>query len=383
MNASALKQRHISDLHERAAELGVERYRLLSRDELVDAILDKDPEGGGPAKPKPRRRSQNEGQRGREPRRGGERGSGGDRPRGGGGDRSRGGDRPAKAEVPEGPVEGTLEISGRGHGFIRISGESPIDGDVYVSASQIRRCDLGDGDVVAGPARAPRRGERHFALVHIDTVNGEAPGEAGAKFSDLTAVPPSRPVPLDAGAAPESDRGLVEAVGEKGPILFGQRVLVRAKPGAPRTPFVRAMAAALGAGEGYETTVVLIDEVPEEISGWKAVEGVDLVLAPADLRSREQARIAERAVAKAQRAVESGSDVVLVIDSLSRLAVASGDAGFVKPIFGAGRETEEEDAGSLTVIATTIEGDGADGEVDRALATTENLLIVLDDLLGD
>jgi len=381
MSTSALSKRHISELHDRAAELSIDGYRMLGRDQLVEAILAEDPdaEKSAPAPGSSQAPASERGDRGG-------RGGGGERGgRDAGGRRSRGEGRSSEAKeaapLPEGPVEGPLEISGRGHGFIRLSGDQPAEGDIYISASQIRRCDLNDGDVVAGPARPPRRGERHPALVHVDTVNGDAPGGGSAKFSELTAIPSSRSIDFDLEAADEADRAALEELKGKTPLLFGHRVLIRAGANQERTRFVRSLASVLGAGEGFETIVVLIDELPEQLADWQKVEGIELVSAPADLRSREQARIAERTAAKAMRAVESGDDVVLVIDSLSRLAAAADDAGFVKPIFGAGRETDEEETGSLTVIATTIDGAGDEGAVDRALATTENVLIVLDELL--
>ncbi len=160
--------------------------------------------------------------RGREPSRrssrGGRNGGRGERRRGRGGrgrggrgrderdedrDRDRGRDsRDRDREVDdeaddEGvPVTGVLEITSRGHGFVRREEDPDDDGDVYVSPSQIRRCELEDGDVISGPARRPRRGERHPALIHIDTVNGAEPGGDRSRFEDLEPAQPHRRIPL-------------------------------------------------------------------------------------------------------------------------------------------------------------------------------------------
>jgi transcription termination factor Rho len=134
--------------------------------------------------------------------------------------------------------------------------------------------------------------------------------------------------------------------------------------------------------EDLEVSVVLIDERPEEQPAWrKALGEVALTIAGAEMRSGEQLRAVELAVAQAKRKAEAGADAVLIIDSLSRLAVAADDPGATKPIFGAGRETAEEGAGSLTVIATVLT-DGDDG-VGRALATTENVAIALSGELAE
>jgi transcription termination factor Rho len=121
--------------------------------------------------------------------------------------------------------------------------------------------------------------------------------------------------------------------------------------------------------------VLLIDERPEEATAWReALPDAEIAAATADMSPRDQARIAEFALNRAKRRAEAGDDVVLIVDSLSRLAVAHRDRAAAKALFGAGRELAEEGAGSLTVIATALEGD----EVAEAVATTENALITLD-----
>jgi transcription termination factor Rho len=125
--------------------------------------------------------------------------------------------------------------------------------------------------------------------------------------------------------------------------------------------------------------VLLVDERPEEVTAWKReVTGVSIEAAPADLGAAEQVRIAERTLARVRRQAEAGQDVVMVVDSLTRLGTAYGDAGAIKPFFGTGRELEEESAGSVTVIATALWGSPGDEAVIDAVRTTENATIRLD-----
>src|SRR4051794_18543483 len=223
----ALRDEHLADLHQRARELDVPRYRMLVRDELIEAIEERGGESeerpdraetveSRPAprrerKPKAKERAE------REPE-----------------DEEREDDED-EAEAEE--VTGVLDRMPQGYGFLRLSGLSEAEGDVYVSASQIRRCELRPGDQVSGPARQPRRGERHRALVRIETVNGQSPEGERTHFEDLTAAPPHRRLfPADADGDP-----LVRAVDLLGPLAFGQRVLVLAQPRSGRTTLLRAL----------------------------------------------------------------------------------------------------------------------------------------------
>jgi transcription termination factor Rho len=323
-----------------------------------------------------------------------ERGEGGGRGRRGGGGRERRPNREPRdrddsrdedegdedvSDDPGEPVKGVLDITPRGHGFIRLGGLESSEEDVYVSPSQIRRCEMRRGDEVAGPARKPRRGERYPALVHVDTINGVEPGDDRVRLADATPVHPSRRIGLEpaSGASPE-DALLLRTIDLLNPLAFGQRVLIRASSGSGRTTLLRAIAASLDGRDDLELVVLLIDERPEEEAAWReAAPGADLAIASADLRSGEQLRMVELAFGRASRRAEAGADVVLIVDSLSRIAVAADEPGRVKPIFGAGRETEEEGTGSLTVIATVLTDDEDDGGVGRAVETTETSLIVL------
>ena len=369
MSARELEKLHLADLHTLASEHGVEGYRLLRRRELIAALQEVDTdelelpsvaEAPEPAEPEPA-----------EP------------------------EEPVEAELESGEVvveaeilepdsaaeeeaaeevEGVLELTRQRYGFIRLSGLSPAPGDVYISAAQVRACELRPGDEVGGPAREPRRGERHRALVHVDKVNTAEPviEEARPEFERLAPVAPERRIPLDAAR----DDVLVRAVDLLAPLAFGQRILVRAAPRSGRTTLLRSVARA-AAGADARVVVLLIDERPEEATAWREVLPVaEFAIATADFAPIEQTRIAELALERCRRLAEVGEDAVLVCDSLSRLAVAAGDVAEVKRIFGSGRNLAG--AGSLTVVATAL-GDGDDeGEAERAVITTESSLVTLD-----
>ena len=352
----ALKDEHLAELHRRARELGVPRYRMLPRDELVEALEKSEgtpPDEAEPtrAEPKSEQADAAEAESEREEP-----------------------EQEPEPEVETEEVTGVLDRMPQGYGFLRLSGMSEAEGDVYVSASQIRRCELRPGDQVTGPARQPRGGERHRALVRVESVNGQSPEGDRKHFEDLTAAPPHRRLlPLDAPGDP-----LVRAADLLGPLAFGQRVLVLAQPRSGRTTLLRALGTAI-AETGAHVCVLLADERPEEVPLWeRALPQAEIFAATADQEPRDQIRAAELAMGHAKRLAEAGEDVVVLIDSLSRLALGYRDPARVKRIFGAGRELGEEGSGSLTVIATVLDSDDKGAEVREALETTENLLLRLD-----
>lgn len=381
-----LAEMHIADLHARAAELGIEGFRMLRRDELVaaiggaegarEAVRDREQPKAEEAAPEPIAPPA--------PAEGVSVGSEADT------DELEvvgaliGEEEEPAAEVDDaGPregdegteeVSGVLELTRQRFGFLRLAGLHPDPDDVYISASQVRRCELRPGDYVSGPARAPRRGERHRALVHVDEVNGAEPlTEERPDFDGLAPVLPERRVPLD------SERGdvLVRAVDLLAPLALGQRMLVRAAPRSGRTTLLRSLARAVAQAEGVEVIVLLVDERPEEATAWReTVSGAEFAIATADLAPRDQLHVAELALERARRLAEAGTDAVLLCDSLSRLALAAGEAAEVKRLFGSGRNLAG--GGSLTVIATVLDDGRDEGEAERAVATTESSLVTLD-----
>jgi transcription termination factor Rho len=355
--AEKLAELHLADLHELAAELGVPRYRLLRRERLVDEVkarlgtgepaVASEPERERAPQPEQKPRREPEPDREREP----------------------------LDETGTEEVVGALEITPQRYGFLRLRGLESRPDDVYISASQVRRCELRPGDQVSGPARAPRRGERHRALVHVDRVNDGEPLSDRLEFEKLTPILAKRRVALDH----DPSDVLTRAVDLLTPLALGQRVLVMAAARSGRTALLRGLARAIDAAEGLELIVLLIDERPEEATAWReALPGAEIATATADLAPAEQVRLAELALERARRRAESGADAVLIVDSLSRLAVASGKAAEVKHLFGSGRELAEEGAGSLTVIATVVADAEDDGVAERAVVTTESSLIRLD-----
>jgi transcription termination factor Rho len=366
----ALRDQNLAVLHQRARDLGVRRYRMLPRDELIEAIESVEgpgAEGAGREEAvdagleRPRREPK---RRGKEAQDSDEQAEAEPSER----------DQADEGETETEAVMGVLDRMPQGYGFLRLSGLHEAEGDVYISASQIRRCELRPGDEVSGPARAPRRGERHRALVRVEAVNGQSPEDERRHFEDLTPAPPHRRlIPADAEAEP-----LVRAVDLLGPLAFGQRVLILAQPRSGRTTLLRALGAAV-AGTEARLCVLLADERPEEVPQWQqALPDAEIFAATADEEPREQVREAELAIGHAKRLAETGGDVVVLIDSLSRLALGYRDAARVKRIFGVGRELGEEGAGSLTVIATVLDSDDRGAEVREAVETTENLLLRLD-----
>jgi transcription termination factor Rho len=359
----ALRDEHLAELHRLARELDVPRYRMLPRDELIEAIEERG--GEGPSQePEPREdeapAETSAGERESEP----------DEER----EAESEGEPDPEPEVEAEEVTGVLDQMPQGYGFLRLSGLSEAEGDVYVSASQIRRCELRPGDQVTGPAREPRRGERHRALIRVEAVNGQNPEEERRHFEDLTPAPPHRRLlSPDAPGDP-----LVRAVDLLGPLAFGQRVLILAEPRSGRTTLLRALGSAI-AETGAHVCVLLADERPEEVPQWeRALPQAEIFAATADQEPRDQIRAAELAMGHSKRLAEGGEDVVVLVDSLSRLALGYRDPGRVKRLFGAGRELDEDGSGSLTVIATVLDSDDRGAVVREALETTENLLLRLD-----
>jgi transcription termination factor Rho len=353
-----LADEHLAELHRRARELGVPRYRMLTRDELVKAI---EQEGGDEEAPPRKKAAKKTPKQVAAPAAGADENELDDE--GGAGE-----------EAASEEVTGVLDRMPQGYGFLRLSGTSESEGDVYVSASQIRRCELRPGDEVSGPARPPRRGERHRALVRVESVNGQSPEEERKHFEDLTPAPPTRRLLApDAQADP-----LVRAVDLLGPLAFGQRVLVLAQPRSGRTTLLRLIGATI-AETPADLCILLADERPEEVPQWRNLfPEAEIFAATADQEPRDQVREAELAMGHAKRLAEGGKDVVVIIDSLSRLALGYRDPSRVKRLFGSGRQLEGEDGGSLTVIATVLDSDDRGAEVREALETTENLLLRLD-----
>src|SRR3954469_6904158 len=351
LDRKELEESPLSDLHAIASELGIEGYRRLRRDDLIDALAGdgggkgrgrdpKDDEKDDKPKPKPRSRSRSRTRKAD------------DKPAAAKADTKKEKDEPESE--PEGddaetePRSGVLDILPNGSGFMRPDAFVHSRDDVYVSPAQIRRCELRAGDEIEGPVRSPRRNERHPSLVRVDKVNGgdaEEPAER-PRFEDLT--------PVFASQALTSPDGL-----EATPFGRGSRVAVGGPPGSGITTLLRRIVLGLQAAhDDLDVVVVLAGVRPEEVTEWKRDSDVTVAGGGFDRPVEEQAQAAESAVERGKRAAESGRHAVVVGDSLDALPPAA-----ARRVFGAARARGK--AGTLTVIASP----GTAGEPLRQATT--------------
>jgi transcription termination factor Rho len=343
LDRKELEESPLSDLHAIASELGIEGYRRLRREELIDALAG----GAKPAADEPADETEAEApprrRRARRPR---QARASEDAPTK---------EEPKKDEEPEEDDDagtevrgGVLDILPNGSGFMRPDAFVHSRDDVYVSPAQIRRCELRAGDQIEGPVRSPRRNERHPSLVRVDKVNGgdaEQPGER-PRFEALT--------PVFATQALTTPDGL-----DATPFGRGSRVAVGGPAGSGITTLLRRIVLGLKAAhEDLDVVVVLAGVRPEEVTEWKRDSAVTVAGGGFDRPVDEQAQAAESAIERGKRAAEAGGHAAVVIDSLDALPPA-----VARRVFGAARATEE--AGSLTVIAST----GTAGEPLRQATT--------------
>ncbi|HEX4858743.1 MAG TPA: transcription termination factor Rho [Usitatibacteraceae bacterium] len=295
--------------------------------------------------------------------------------------------------------DGTLEVLQDGFGFLRSPDISYLAGpdDIYVSPSQIRRFNLHTGDTIEGEIRTPKEGERYFALVKVDKVNGEAPEAAKNKilFENLTPLFPDKPFTLEREI--KSDENITGRVIDIiAPIGKGQRGLLVASPKSGKTVMMQHIAHAITANHPDVTLIVLlIDERPEEVTEMQRTVKGEVVSSTFDEPATRHVQVAEMVIEKAKRLVEHKRDVVILLDSITRLArayntvvPASGkvltggvDANALqrpKRFFGAARNIEE--GGSLTIIATALIDTGSrmDDVIYEEFKGTGNMEVHLD-----
>ncbi len=300
--------------------------------------------------------------------------------------------------------EGTLEILPDGFGFLRSPDYHYLScpDDIYVSPSQIRRFGLRNGASVAGQIRPPKESERYFALLRVEAINGEDPAKLSTRvfFDDLTPLHPDRRIVME--TTPEEIA--MRVVDLVVPIGFGQRGLIVSPPRAGKTILLQKMAKSVLANypEAY-VFMLLIDERPEEVTDMeRQVKGpsCEVISSTFDENAARHIQVAEMVIEKAKRLVEYGRDVVIFLDSITRLArawnaevpnsgkILSGgiDSGALqrpKRFFGSARKVEE--GGSLTIIATALVDTGSkmDEVIFEEFKGTGNLEIVLDRRLVD
>jgi transcription termination factor Rho len=270
-------------------------------------------------------------------------------------------DERAAAPDEEPVVEGLVELLPNGSGFMRVSPPDPSDDDVYISAAQVKRCELVSGDRIAGPRRAPRRSERFPSLVRIDTINGRPAAEIaqGARFEDLPAAFPAERLQLG------SEDATVKAIEWLTPFGKGSRVTIVGPPRAGKTEALLRLAAALAGHDDLQLSLAIAGARPEEVGEWQRTlqpSAVAGLAASADA----QANAVEQVVDRAQRLVVRGADAVVLIDTLSGLHPAA-----ARKVLAAARNVV--DGGSLTLIATASEPIGGETTVialDQRLAST-------------
>jgi transcription termination factor Rho len=349
LHRDALEASPLADLHAIASELGIDGYRRLRKADLVDRIVeqqggDVDADAGGDteadgdadlstavvdeeaedAEARPRRRRGSRGGRGR-----------------GGRDEDRGEDDEEAPSRRDEVAEGVVELLSNGSGFVRVSPPEPSDGDVYISAAQVRRCELVSGDRVSGPVRRPRRSERYPSLVRVDTING-SPADEVAEGTPYDALPAAFPtVRLELG----DDDPTLKAIEWLTPIGRGSRVVIVGGARAGKTETLRRIAAALAGTEGVELSLVLTGVRPEEIGEWKAGSIEPAATLGLAASADAQGQALERAVETAQRIAARGGHAIVLADSLDGIAPAT-----ARRALAAARAIV--DGGSLTIIAT-------------------------------
>jgi transcription termination factor Rho len=415
LDRSALEESPLADLHAIASELSVDGYRRLRRADLIDSILAHQAGGGATeasettesteateapeaigatqarddpdeseAKESPDAHTAEEASptedteeqpasRRRRGRRGG-------RARSGSGDDAEvvaeDGDaekapvaeeqertevEPAQPPSEAATVEGVVELLPNGSGFLRVQPPDPSDDDVYISAAQVKRCELLSGDVISGPPRAPRRSERFPSLVRVDTINGHPAGEVAerSRFDDLPAAFPEERIRLG------SEDPTVKAIEWLTPFGKGSRITIVGATRAGKTEALRRLARSLAEHSELQLSVVLAGVRPEELADWQ--EPLQPVAAVSFAVSADvQAHVVEPVVETARRLAARGGDVVLLIDTLDGLPPLA-----ARKALAAARNIVG--GGSLTVIATATEPVGGETTVialDAMLAST-------------
>jgi transcription termination factor Rho len=400
---SELEASPLADLHAIADQLGLDGFRRLRKADLIDAILG-EPDGTPTDGDRSREQSAPEAEAAPDPGEAREESESSQRPRrrrplrsrrgsaaskddldepleveeadqdtlsvseGPGKRRGRGaraasaGVRPRRAERPDAEgedaagaartAEGVVELLGNGSAFLRVSPPDPSDEDVYISAAQVRRCELISGDRVAGPVRLPRRSERYPSLVRIDTINGASADEVseGTRYEDLPVEYPRQRLALAAGDP------TLEAIEWLTPLGRGSRAVIVGAQRSGKTETLRRLLAVLSGRDELDVTVVLAGVRPEEIAEWQ--EGPLAPVAALNFAASPdaQAQAVERALDGAKRVAARGGDALVLIDTLEGMPPQA-----ARKALAAARKLR--DGGSLTVIATAAQPMGGETAV--------------------
>ncbi len=413
LERSELEASPLADLHAIADQVGLDGFRRLRKADLIDTILARvggddgdsaavaesavDTEQGEPREPGTRRRRGGRSRRARagsdrEPEadldgeEGGPRSSApgssrrgrgrGERPERTGPERTARGESSAREagsdEEPEErgggrerTAEGVVELLGNGSAFLRVNPPEPSDEDVYISAAQVRRCELVSGDRVSGPVRTPRRSERYPSMARVDTINGvsaEAVAE-GPRYDDLPVAHPDKRLELDA------EDPTLKAIEWLTPIGLGSRAVIVGPARAGKSETLRRILGAIAGRDGLEVSVVLTGIRPEEILDWQQGPLAPAAALHFATSADVQGQAVEHAIDTARRVAVRGSDAVVLIDGLDGL-----HPHVARRALCAARNLAE--GGSLTVIATASRPLGGESTVialDAALTGTGRL----------
>ncbi|MEW4372880.1 transcription termination factor Rho [Paenibacillus kandeliae] len=296
-------------------------------------------------------------------------------------------------------MQGVLEILPEGYGFLRPINYLPSAEDIYISASQIRKFDLRTGDLVSGKCRAPKENERYFGLLQVNAVNGTSPEQAAERlhFPALTPLYPQKKLVLETAPNKLSTR-IMDVLA---PVGLGQRGLIVAPPKAGKTLLLKEIANSISTNNPeIELFVLLIDERPEEVTDMQRSVKGEVIASTFDELPENHIKVAELVLERALRLVEHKKDVVILLDSITRLARAynlvippsgrtlSGGidpAAFHRPkrFFGSARNVEE--GGSLTILATALIDTGSrmDDIIYEEFKGTGNMELHLDRKLSE
>jgi transcription termination factor Rho len=389
LDRSELQASPLADLHLIADQIGLEGFRRLRKADLIDAILgekrpadgdsdagesDSDGDSESPER-RPRARRPARSRRASSARKSVESGDEQEeqpaaekpaparRTQRAQGGRTRG-DR-EKSEDGERVAEGAVEVMGNGSAFLRVLPPEPSDGDVYISAAQVRRCELVSGDRVSGPVRTPRRSERYSSLVRIDTINGEPADSVaeGTRYDELPVSYPSERLAFD------SEDPTLKAIEWLTPLGRGSRAVIAGGARSGKSETLRGVLGALAGREGLELSLVLAGARPEELADWQQGPVAPAVALTFAASPEARAQAIEPVVETAKRIAARGGDAIVLIDGLDGLPPHS-----ARKLLAAARKLTE--GGSLTVIATAAEPFGGETTVivlDAVRANTGKL----------
>ena len=369
MDEQTLKEKKVSELRDIAKVFGLEGYEKMKKAEIIEALkMDEESEVAEQAEEESIP--------------------------------PRGADRAVPEKDDRFEAEGILELAENGFGFLRFNNFLTSDKDIYVSQTQIRRFNLKTGDKIKGICRPPRGEDRFGALLYVVSVNGDEPGAAIRRpdFDKLTPIFPNERFVLEEGR--ELSLRLIDLIA---PIGKGQRGLIVAPPKAGKTVLLKKLANSIERKHPeVEMIVLLVDERPEEVTDMKRSlsERSEVIYSTFDEQPQHHVKVAEMVLARAQRLAEHGKDVVVLLDSITRLARAynlvvpssgktlSGgfDPGALhkpKKFFGAARKLEE--GGSITILATALVETGSrmDDLIFEEFKGTGNMELHLDRRLSE